>query len=57
MRLVEMKQSEQESGSSMAYIAISTVVESIEKRAYQRPLAHKAKSDLVKSRLTSFQTP
>lgn len=53
---VEMKQSEQESGASMAYIAISKVAEPIQNRAYQRPLAHKAKLDLVKSRLTSFQT-
>lgn len=53
---VEMKQSESESGLSMAYIAISKVMEPIQKRAYQRPLAHKAKLDLVKSRLTSVQT-
>lgn len=53
---VEMKQSERESGLSMAYIAISKVAELIQNRAYQRPLAHKAKLDLVKSRLTSFQT-
>jgi len=53
---VEMKQSESESGLSMAYIAISKVAESIQNRAYQRPLAHKAKLDLVRSRLTSVQT-
>ncbi len=53
---VEMKQSERESGLSMAYIAISKVMEPIDNRAYQRPLAHKAKLDLVKSRLTSVQT-
>lgn len=53
---VEMKQSESESGLSMAYIAISKVMEPIQNRAYQRPLAHKAKLDLVKSRLTSVQT-
>ena len=53
---VEMKQSENESGLSMAYIAISKVVEPIQNRAFERPLAHKAKLDLVKSRLTSFQT-
>ena len=53
---VEMKQSESESGLSMAYIAISKVMEPIQSRAYQRPLAHKAKLDLVKSRLTSVQT-
>lgn len=53
---VEMKQSESESGLSMAYIAISKVMEPIQNRAYQRPLAHKAKLDLVKSRLTSVHT-
>ncbi len=53
---VEMKQSESESGLSMAYIAISKVMEPIQNRAYQRPLAHKAKLDLVSSRLTSVQT-
>lgn len=53
---IEMKQSERESGLSMAYIAISKVAEFIQNRAYQRPLAHKAKLDLVKSRVTSFQT-
>ena len=53
---VEMKQSERESGLSLAYIAISKVAEPIQNRAYQRPLAHKAKLDLVRSRLTSVQT-
>jgi hypothetical protein len=52
---IEMKQSERESGLSMAYIAISKVAEHIQNMAYQRPLAHKAKLDLVRSRLTSFQ--
>lgn len=50
---VDMKQAQQESGLSMAYIAISNVLTPIENKAYQRPLAHKAKLDLVKSRLTS----
>lgn len=53
---VEMKQSERESGLSMAYIAISKVMEPIQNRAYQRPLAHKAKIDLLRSRTTSIQT-
>ena len=53
---VEMKQSESESGLSMAYIAISKVMEPIQHRAYKRPLAHKTKLDLVRSRLTSIQT-
>lgn len=54
---VEMKQSESESGLSMAYIAISKVMEPIQNRAYQRPLAHKAKLDIVKNSLTSRQVP
>jgi hypothetical protein len=52
---VEMKHSERESGLSMAYIAIGKVTDSIQNRVYQRPLAHKAKLDLVQSRLTSVQ--
>jgi len=39
----------------MAYIAISKVSDQIQSRAFNRPLAHKAKLDLVKSRLSSFQ--
>lgn len=49
----EMKQSQQESGLSMAYIALSKVTEQIKQQAFKRPLAHKAKLDLVHSRLTS----
>jgi hypothetical protein len=51
---VEMKQTEHESGLSMAYIPIMRVVPQIQSGVYQRPLAHKAKLDVVKSRLTSF---
>lgn len=53
---VEMKQSVRESGLSMAYIATSKVAKPIQIRAYQRTLAHNAKLDLIKSRLTSFQS-
>lgn len=53
---VEKKASERESGLSMAYIAISKVSDQIQNRVFNRPLAHKAKLDLVKSRLSSFQT-
>jgi hypothetical protein len=53
---VEKKQSERESGLSMAYIALSKVTGPIQNGAYQRPLAHKAKLDLVRSRLTSLLT-
>lgn len=52
---VEKKASEQESGLSMAYIAISKVSEQIQNRVFNRPLAHKAKLELVKSRMSSFQ--
>ena len=51
-----MKQSERESGLSMAYIAMSEVTQQIRNGAYQRPLAHKTKLGIVKSRLTSLQT-
>ena len=39
----------------MAYIAISKVSEQIQNRVFNRPLTHKAKLELVKSRLSSFQ--
>lgn len=51
---VEMKSAERESGLSIAYIAISKVSEQTRNGAFQRPLAHKAKLDLVRSRLTSL---
>lgn len=53
---VDKKASERESGLSMAYIAISKVSGQIQSRVFNRPLAHKAKLELVKSRLSSFQT-
>ena len=53
---VEKKASERESGLSLAYIAISKVSAQIQNRVFKRPLAHKAKLELVKSRLSSFQT-
>lgn len=49
----EMKQSQQESGLSIAYIALSKVTKQVEQRVFKRPLAHKTKLDLVHSRLTS----
>jgi hypothetical protein len=51
---VEMKASERESGLSVAYIALSKVVNQIQSNLYKRPLAHNAKLDLLKSQLTSF---
>lgn len=50
---VEMKGTEQDSGLSFAYIPISKVMQQIQGRAFSRPLAHKAKIDVVRSRLTS----
>jgi hypothetical protein len=41
---------------SMAYIPISKVADQIDKRAFNRPLAHKAKIELMKDRLSSSQT-
>lgn len=52
---VEKKSSMRESGLSIAYIAISKVSEKLQNRVFIRPLAHKAKLELVKSRLSSFQ--
>lgn len=53
---VEKKASMRDSGLSMAYIAISKVSDQIQKRVFTRPLAHKAKLELVRSRLSSLQT-
>lgn len=53
---VEKKASERESGLSMAYIPISKVSDQIQNRVFNRPLAHKAKLDLVKSRMSSLQS-
>lgn len=50
---MEMKGTEQDSGLSFAYIALSKVMPQIQSRAFSRPLAHKAKIDVVRSRLTS----
>lgn len=52
---IEKKGSMRDSGLSMAYIAISKVSDQIQNRVFTRPLAHKAKLELVKSRLSSFQ--
>lgn len=53
---VEMKQSGEDSGLSLAYIAIGKVSQQIQNGAFKRPLAHKAKLDIVKGRLTSSKT-
>lgn len=44
------------SGLSLAYIAPSKITKQLEARVYNRPLAHKAKLDIIKSRLTSLQS-
>ena len=53
---IEKKASQRESGLSMAYIAISKVADQIQNHVFNRPLAHKAKLDLMKSRLSSLQS-
>ena len=50
---IERKQTD-ETGLSLAYIPVSKIAQRLEARAYNRPLAHKAKLDLLRSRLTSF---
>jgi hypothetical protein len=52
---IEKKGSMRDSGLSMAYIAVSKVSDQIQNRVFTRPLAHKAKLEVVKSRLSSFQ--
>lgn len=49
----EMKASEQGSTLSMAYIPLSKVMEQIQNKVFKRPLAHKAKLDLIQNQLTS----
>lgn len=49
---IEMKQAERKSGLSMAYIPINKVEKQLKDRVFQRPLAHKAKLHLVRSRLS-----
>jgi len=49
---IEMKTSMGDSGLSMAYITIGKVSDQIRARAFKRPLAHGAKLELLKSRLT-----
>ena len=52
---VAKKSSQQESGLSLAYIPLSKVTNQIDSRVFNRPLAHKAKLELVLSRLSSRQ--
>lgn len=52
----EQKQSEHGSGLSLAYIAMSKVMEPISQRKFNRPLAHKAKLSLIEGQMTSRST-
>ena len=51
----EKKYSLPEGGVRIAYIAVGRVSPQIENQVFTRPLAHKAKLDLIMSRLSSFQ--
>lgn len=51
---IEKKESEAASGLSFAYIPISRVAEQISNRVFNRPLAHSAKIDLLRTRLSGF---
>jgi hypothetical protein len=50
---IEKKASDRESGLSMAYIPVGKISTQIEERVFKRPLAHEAKLELVRSRLSS----
>lgn len=52
---VDMKYAEQQSGLSMAYIAIDKITTALESSTFERPISHKLKLDLVYSQLTSRQ--
>ena len=52
---VENKTDKQGSGLSIAYIAIAQIYEQIQSQAFNRPVAHNAKIEFIKSRLTSLQ--
>ena len=49
---IQLKEAD-ETGLSLAYMPVSKIAQRLEARAYNRPLAHKAKLDLLASRLTS----
>lgn len=52
----EKKSEEKESGLSIAFIPLKEILPQIEKKSFQKPLAHKAKIEIVKGMLTSYQT-
>jgi len=52
---IEKKASERGSALNIAYIPISHVSDQIKNRAFVRPLAHKAKLEIVNGRLSSSQ--
>lgn len=51
---IEKKQAESASGLNMAYIPVSRIAEQINGRAFNRPIAHSAKVDLLRTRLSGF---
>jgi hypothetical protein len=48
----EMKAAQQQSGLSLAYIPISKVSDSLQRRVFNRPIAHTAKLEILSQRLT-----
>lgn len=52
---IEKKAAHNESGLSIAYIAVSRISKGIQKLAFNRPLAHNVKLELIKIRLSSSQ--
>jgi hypothetical protein len=53
---IEKKGAQPPSPVRLAYIAVSRVAPQLEARVFTRPLAHKAKLDLIRSRLSGLQT-
>ncbi len=51
-----MKGTQSDSGLSFAYVPIGKVAQQIQSRVFNRPLAHRAKIDPMRSRLTSSQS-
>jgi hypothetical protein len=51
----EKKAAERESGLSIAYIAAAPLAKAIKNRAFSRPLAHRAKLEVIRNRLSSMQ--
>jgi hypothetical protein len=52
---IEKRHDQQDSDIGFAYMSMSKISQQIDSGAYQRNLAHNAKLDIVRSRLSSFQ--